>query len=133
MSAHSMLLTLALLLAAASESFAQTALSDWTPGVATNYGGTASGQNANVASYGLSNVSACDCMLQSVAAICTLDAIFLQRQSNCALPLEAILHVCQLFTSSAPTQKCISVQILGCIAGLCHAHHVYASILLRRQ
>ena len=54
-----MLLTLALLLDAASESLAQTALSDWTPGVATNYGGSASGQNANVASYGLSNVSAC--------------------------------------------------------------------------
>ena len=57
MSAYSLCLTTVVLLAAAFEGYAQTALSDWTPGVATNYGGTASGMDPTQASYGLSNVS----------------------------------------------------------------------------
>ena len=57
MSSYSLCLTAVLLLAATFEGHAQTALSAWTPGVATNYGGTASGMDPTQASYGLSNVS----------------------------------------------------------------------------
>ena len=57
MSPNSLCLAIALLLAIAPQGYAQTALSDWIPGVATNYGGTASGMNPNVPSFGLSNVS----------------------------------------------------------------------------
>ena len=64
MSAYSCCLAIVLLLAFASRANAQTALSAWTPGVATNYGGTASGMNPNVPSYGLSNVS---CVLRVIA------------------------------------------------------------------
>ena len=57
MSSYSMSLALVLLMAAASHVQAQTALSAWTPGVATNYGGVSEGDDPNTATYGLSSVS----------------------------------------------------------------------------
>ena len=57
MNAYSMFLAIAMLFATASQGFAQVALSGWMPGVATNYGGPASGMNPNTPSFGLSNVS----------------------------------------------------------------------------
>lgn len=59
MTSYSMSLILALLLAAASQGFAQTALSDWTSGVATNYGGPSDGDNPSVPTFGLLDVSYC--------------------------------------------------------------------------
>lgn len=56
MSAYSMSLVVALVLAAAAQTTAQTALSDWMPGIATNYGGPSEGLNPEIPSYGLSNV-----------------------------------------------------------------------------
>ena len=52
-----MSLVLALVLAIASQAAAQSPLSDWMPGVATNYGGPSEGMDPNTPSYGLSNVS----------------------------------------------------------------------------
>lgn len=57
MSAYSLCLAVALLLSVISQGSSQQALSDWTPGIATNYGGPASGMNPNSPSFGLSNVS----------------------------------------------------------------------------
>ena len=57
MSAYSMSLLIVLVLAAATQTTAQTALSAWMPGVATNYGGPSEGMDPNAPSYGLSNVS----------------------------------------------------------------------------
>lgn len=57
MSAYSMSMVIALILAAATQGTADTALSAWMPGVATNYGGPSEGMNPNTPSYGLSNVS----------------------------------------------------------------------------
>ena len=57
MSAYSMSLIVILTMAAAAQTAAQTALSDWMPGVATNYGGPSEGMDPNSPSYGLSNVS----------------------------------------------------------------------------
>lgn len=50
-------LVLIVLLAAASQGLAQTALSDWTAGVATNYGGPNDGDNPNTPTFGLLDVS----------------------------------------------------------------------------
>lgn len=57
MSSYSMALVFALLLVAASQGFAQTALSDWTSGVATNYGGPNDGDSPTTATFGLLDVS----------------------------------------------------------------------------
>lgn len=46
-----------LLLAALSQGFAQTALSGWTSGVATNYGGPNDGDSPTEATFGLLDVS----------------------------------------------------------------------------
>ncbi|KAL3135114.1 expansin-like protein [Trebouxia sp. C0010 RCD-2024] len=48
-----MSLVIALVLAAASQTAANRALSDWMPGLATNYGGPSEGMNPNSPSYGL--------------------------------------------------------------------------------
>lgn len=53
MSSYSMALVFALLLVAAPQGFAQTALSDWTSGVATNYGGPNDGDSPTTATFGL--------------------------------------------------------------------------------
>ena len=52
-----MSLAVMLLLAAAATVTAQEALSAWNAGVATNYGGSSEGKNADTASYGLQDVS----------------------------------------------------------------------------
>lgn len=52
-----MSLVIALVLAAASQTTANSALSDWMPGLATNYGGPSEGMNPNNPSYGLKDVS----------------------------------------------------------------------------
>ena len=57
MSSYSMALVFALLLVAAPQGFAQTALSDWTSGVATNYGGPNDGDSPTTATFGLLDVS----------------------------------------------------------------------------
>ena len=58
MTSYNMSLVLIVLLAAASQGLAQTALSDWTAGVATNYGGPNDGDDPNTPTYGLLDVSA---------------------------------------------------------------------------
>ena len=68
MSPYSLCLAVALLLAIAPQAYAQTALSDWIPGVATNYEGTASGMNPNIPSFGLSDVSH---LPQAICVYCT--------------------------------------------------------------
>ena len=74
MSLHSMSSALMLLLTTAAAAVtAQEALSAWNEGVATNYGGSSEGKNADTASYGLqdvSNLPGAQCM-QSYAAICS--------------------------------------------------------------
>ena len=73
-----------LLLAALSQGFAQTALSDWTSGVATNYGGPDDGDSPTEATFGLLDVStfvphACGML------ICTCDVFTFGRASvHCA-------------------------------------------------
>lgn len=52
-----MSLVIALVLAAASQTTANSALSDWMPGLATNYGGPSEGMNPDTPSYGLKEVS----------------------------------------------------------------------------
>lgn len=55
MTSYNMSLVLIVLLAAASQGLAQTALSDWTAGVATNYGGPNDGDDPNSPTFGLLN------------------------------------------------------------------------------
>lgn len=57
MSSYSMSLAVIVLLAATAHVQAQTPLSDWISGVATNYGGSSEGADANAASYGTLEVS----------------------------------------------------------------------------
>ena len=57
MTSHSMSVAVMLLLTAAASVTAQEALSAWNEGVATNYGGSSEGLDANAASYGLQDVS----------------------------------------------------------------------------
>ena len=71
MSAYSMSLVIALVLAAVAHTTAQTALSAWMPGVATNYGGPSEGMDPNTPSYGLSNVSQ-----KSITLACPLTSSF---------------------------------------------------------
>ena len=56
MFSSSMYLLSILLLAAVSQGFAQTALSAWASGVATNYGGPNDGDSPTQATFGLLNV-----------------------------------------------------------------------------
>ncbi len=58
MTSCNMSLVLIVLLAAVSQALAQTALSDWTAGVATNYGGPNDGDDPNTPTFGLLDVSA---------------------------------------------------------------------------
>ena len=75
MSSYSMSLIIALVLAAAAQTTANSALSDWMPGIATNYGGPSEGMDPNTPSYGLSNVSQIS-VCCSICFICPLTCIY---------------------------------------------------------
>ena len=78
MTSYNMSLVLIVLLAAASQGLAQTALSDWTAGVATNYGGPNDGDDPNSPTFGLLNVSAFLCLLSSQAEPLALWICFME-------------------------------------------------------
>ena len=84
MAFFSMSLALVLLLSAAATVTAQQALSAWNEGVATNYGGSSEGRDANTASYGLQDVSNWPGALPFVA-----DALFLPK-SAATVSLQAV-------------------------------------------
>ena len=80
-----------LVLTAAAHVQAQNALSAWTPGVATNYGGVSEGADPNAATYGLSSVSlqASAWHPAGIAVHCTSSAVVHSHANFCLFPLAA--------------------------------------------